>query len=41
MTGRLRLGAQAVAVTAVVLLLGLLVWKVAFGGDNEVTGALA
>ena len=41
MTGRLRLGAQALAVTAVVLLLGLLVWKVAFGGDNEVTGALA
>jgi cytochrome c biogenesis protein CcmG/thiol:disulfide interchange protein DsbE len=28
-TGRLRLGAQAVAVAAVVALLGLLVWKVA------------
>ena len=40
MTGRLRLGAQAVAVTAVVALLGLLVWKVAFGSDNDVTGAL-
>ena len=41
MTGRLKVGAQAVAIAAVVLLLGLLVWKVAFGSDNEVTGALA
>ena len=41
MTGRLRLGAQALAVGAVVALLALLVWKVAFGSDNDVTGALA
>lgn len=40
MTGRLRLGAQVVAVGFVVALLGLLVWKVAKGSDNEVTGAL-
>ncbi|HZG35051.1 MAG TPA: TlpA disulfide reductase family protein [Gaiellaceae bacterium] len=40
MTGRLRLGAQAVAVAAVVALLGLLVWKVAAGGENAVTGSL-
>ena len=41
MTGRLRLGAQALAVGAVVALLALLVWKVAFGSDNDVTGSLA
>ncbi len=40
MTGRLRLGAQVVAVGFVVALLGLLVWKVAKGTDNGVTGAL-
>ncbi len=40
MTGRVRLGAQALAVAGVVLLLGLLIWKVAFGSDNEVTGSL-
>lgn len=40
MTGRLKLGAQAVAVAAVAALLGLLVWKVAFGADAEVTSAL-
>jgi cytochrome c biogenesis protein CcmG/thiol:disulfide interchange protein DsbE len=40
-SGRLRLGAQALAVGAVVALLALLVWKVAFGSDNDVTGALA
>ncbi len=41
MSGRLRLGAQAVAVAAVLALLGLLVWKVAVGSDNDVTGSLA
>jgi cytochrome c biogenesis protein CcmG/thiol:disulfide interchange protein DsbE len=41
MTGRLRLGAQALAVGAVVALLALLVWKVAFGSDNGVTDSLA
>lgn len=41
MTGRLRLVAQVVAVGFVVALLGLLVWKVAKGSDNDVTGALA
>jgi cytochrome c biogenesis protein CcmG/thiol:disulfide interchange protein DsbE len=40
-SGRLRLGAQAVAVAAVLALLALLVWKVALGSDNEVTGSLA
>jgi cytochrome c biogenesis protein CcmG, thiol:disulfide interchange protein DsbE len=40
-TGRLRLGAQTLAVAGVLALLGLLVWKVAFGGDNGVTGSLA
>jgi cytochrome c biogenesis protein CcmG/thiol:disulfide interchange protein DsbE len=40
-TGRLRLGAQVVAVGLVVALLGLLVWKVAKGTDNDVTGALS
>jgi cytochrome c biogenesis protein CcmG/thiol:disulfide interchange protein DsbE len=39
-TGRLRLGAQAAAVAVVVALLGLLVWKVAFGTDNGVTDSL-
>jgi cytochrome c biogenesis protein CcmG/thiol:disulfide interchange protein DsbE len=39
-SGRLRLGAQVVAVGFVVALLGLLVWKVAKGSDNDVTGAL-
>ena len=41
MTGRLRVGAQVVAVGFVVALLGLLVWKVAKGTDNDVTGSLA
>jgi cytochrome c biogenesis protein CcmG, thiol:disulfide interchange protein DsbE len=40
-TARLRLGAQAVAVAAVLALLGLLVWKVAVGSDNDVTDSLA
>jgi cytochrome c biogenesis protein CcmG/thiol:disulfide interchange protein DsbE len=39
-TSRLRLGAQVVAVGVVVALLGLLVWKVAKGTGNEVTGTL-
>ncbi len=41
MTGRLRLGGQVVAVAVVVALLGLLIWKVAKGDDNAVTGSLA
>jgi cytochrome c biogenesis protein CcmG/thiol:disulfide interchange protein DsbE len=40
MTGRLRLGAQVVAVAVVVALLGLLGWKLA-QGDSEVTSELA
>lgn len=40
MTGRLRLGAQVVAVAIVAALLGLLIWKVA-QGDSEVTSELA
>ena len=40
MSGRLRLGAQAVSVAVVVALLGLLIWKVA-QGDPEVTRELA
>ena len=40
MTGRLKVGAQVVAVGFVVALLGLLVWKVAKGTGNDVTGAL-
>lgn len=40
MNGRLRLGAQAVAVALVAALLGLLVWKVA-QGESEVTAELA
>ena len=40
MTGRLRLGAQVVAVGVVAALLGLLVWKVAKGTSNDVTGTL-
>ncbi len=40
MTGRLRLGAQVVAVAIVAALLGLLVWKVA-QGDSKVTSELA
>ncbi len=40
MTGRLRLGAQVVAVAIVVALLGLLGWKLA-QGDSEVTSGLA
>ena len=40
MSGRLRLGAQALAVGAVAALLALLVWKVAFGSGNDVTGSL-
>jgi cytochrome c biogenesis protein CcmG, thiol:disulfide interchange protein DsbE len=39
-TGRLRVGAQVVAVAAVAALLGLLVWKVAKGTDNDFTGEL-
>jgi cytochrome c biogenesis protein CcmG, thiol:disulfide interchange protein DsbE len=39
--GRARLGAQVVAVGVVVALLGLLIWKVAKGDDNAVTGSLA
>jgi cytochrome c biogenesis protein CcmG/thiol:disulfide interchange protein DsbE len=39
-SGRLRVGAQVVAVGVVVALLGLLVWKVA-QGDSEVTTALS
>ena len=41
MNTRVRVGAQAVAVAAVIGLLALLVWKVAFGGYNAVTGSLA
>ncbi len=41
MTRRLRLGAQIVAVGVVAALLGLLVWKVAKGTGNDVTGSLA
>lgn len=41
MSGRLRLGAQAAAVAVLVALLGLLVWKVAVGSGDEVTGSLA
>ena len=41
MTGRLRLGAQVVAVGVVAALLGLLLWKVVKGDDNAVTGSLA
>lgn len=41
MTRRLRLGAQIVAVGIVAALLGLLVWKVAKGTGNDVTGSLA
>jgi len=40
LTGKLRLGAQVVAVAIVAALLGLLIWKVA-QGDSEVTSALA
>jgi cytochrome c biogenesis protein CcmG/thiol:disulfide interchange protein DsbE len=40
-SGRLRLGAQVGAVCVVAALLGLLVWKVAKGSGDEVTGALA
>lgn len=40
MTGRLRLGAQAVAVAVVVALLGLLAWKLV-QGESEVTTELA
>jgi cytochrome c biogenesis protein CcmG/thiol:disulfide interchange protein DsbE len=40
MSGRLRLGAQAVSVAVVVALLGLLIWKVA-KGDSEVAQELA
>jgi cytochrome c biogenesis protein CcmG, thiol:disulfide interchange protein DsbE len=41
MTGRVRLGAQVVAVGVVVSLLGLLIWKVAKGDDSVVTSSLA
>jgi cytochrome c biogenesis protein CcmG/thiol:disulfide interchange protein DsbE len=40
-SARLRLGAQIAAVGVVAALLGLLVWKVAKGTDNDVTGSLA
>jgi len=40
-TGRLRLGAQVLALGFVLALLGLLVWKVAFGTESKVTGSLA
>jgi len=40
-TGRVRLGAQVVAVGVVVALLGLLIWKVAKGDDSAVTSSLA
>ncbi|HEX4929732.1 MAG TPA: hypothetical protein VFV62_03410, partial [Gaiellaceae bacterium] len=40
MTGKLRLGAQVVAVAIVAALLGLLAWKVA-QGDSKVTSELA
>jgi cytochrome c biogenesis protein CcmG, thiol:disulfide interchange protein DsbE len=40
MSDRLRLGAQVVAVGVVAALLGLLVWKVAKGTGNDVTGTL-
>jgi cytochrome c biogenesis protein CcmG, thiol:disulfide interchange protein DsbE len=39
-TGRLKLGAQVVAVGLVAALLALLVWKIVKGTDNDVTGAL-
>ena len=41
MTGRVRLGAQVVAVGIVIALLGLLIWKVAKGDDSAVTSSLA
>lgn len=41
MTGRLRLGGQILALALVLALLGLLIWKVAKGDANEVTGSLA
>lgn len=40
-SGRLKLGAQALAVGLVAALLALLVWKVAVGDRSEVAGALA
>jgi cytochrome c biogenesis protein CcmG, thiol:disulfide interchange protein DsbE len=40
-TGRVRLGAQVVAVGVVIALLGLLIWKVAKGDDSAVTSSLA
>ena len=40
MSGRLRLGAQAAAVTVVVALLALLGWKL-FQGESEVTSTLS
>ncbi|MBA2333094.1 MAG: TlpA family protein disulfide reductase [Actinobacteria bacterium] len=41
MSGGIRLGGQALALGVVVALLGLLIWKVAKGDDNSVTGSLA
>ena len=41
MSARLRVGAQVAAVGVVAALLALLVWKVAKGSGDEVTGALA
>jgi cytochrome c biogenesis protein CcmG, thiol:disulfide interchange protein DsbE len=40
-TARLRIGAQGLAIAAVLALLGLLVWKVVQGNENSVTGSLA
>jgi len=40
-SGRLRIGGQILAVGVVVALLCLLIWKVAKGDDNAVTGSLA
>ncbi|HWH05578.1 MAG TPA: TlpA disulfide reductase family protein [Gaiellaceae bacterium] len=40
MSARLRLGAQAAAVVAVLALLALLLWKVTAGSENDVTGSL-
>lgn len=41
MTARLRLGAQVAALATVAALLALLVWKVAVGSGDEVSGSLA
>ncbi len=41
MTGRAKTVGQAIAIAAVVGLLGLLVWKLAFGSGNGAAGALS